>query len=89
MDNHGTISAVAFESTGEYWISLYEVLQGYVEIIVGNSYHIKWISVKKTNTINSEWIAELALNDLISLSRILSRKRETSPLLRVNRETDE
>ena len=24
--------AVAFESTGEYWFSLYEVLQGYVDV---------------------------------------------------------
>jgi transposase len=65
--------AVAFESTGEYWVSLYDVLQGYVEIIIANSYHIKWIPGKKTDTIDSEWIAELALNDLISPSRILPK----------------
>lgn len=86
--------AVAFESTGEYWISLYEVLQGYVEIIVANSYHIKGIPGKKTDTIDSEWIAELALNDLISPSRILSKeKRDTRSLTRlreklVNERTD-
>lgn len=34
---------VAFESTGEYWIPLYDVLEGSVETIVANSYHIKWI----------------------------------------------
>jgi transposase len=76
--------AVAFESTGEYWVSLYEVLQGYVEIIVANSYHIKWIPGKKTDTIDSEWIAELALNDLISPSRILSKeKRDLRALTRL------
>jgi transposase len=76
--------AVAFESTGEYWVSLYEVLQGYVEIIVANSYHIKWIPGKKTDTIDSEWIAELALNDLISPSRILSKeKRDIRALTRL------
>ena len=67
------------ENTG---ISLYEVLQGYVEIIVANSYHIKGIPGKKTDTIDSEWIAELALNDLISPSRILSKEKEISGLLR-------
>jgi len=46
--------AVAFESTGEYWVSLYDVLQGCVEIIVANSYHITWIPGKKTDTIDSE-----------------------------------
>jgi len=86
--------AVAFESTGEYWISLYDILQGDVEIIVANSYHIKWIPGKKTDTIDSEWIAELALNDLISPSRILSKdKRDTRALTRlreklVNERTD-
>jgi transposase len=86
--------AVAFESTGEYWVSLYDVLQGYVEIIVANSYHIKWIPGKKTDTIDSEWIAELALNDLISPSRILSKeKRDIRALTRlreklVNERTD-
>jgi len=86
--------AVAFESTGEYWVSLYDVLQGYVEIIVANSYHIKWIPGKKTDTIDSEWIAELALNDLISPSRILSKgMRDIRALTRlreklVNERTD-
>lgn len=86
--------AVAFESTGEYWVSLYDVLQGYVEIIVANSYHIKWIPGKKTDIIDSEWIAELALNDLISRSRILPKDmRDTRALTRlreklVNERTD-
>ena len=76
--------AVAFESTGEYWVSLHDVLLGYVEIIVANPYHIKWIPGKKTDTIDSEWIAELALNDLISPSRILSKdKRDTRALTRL------
>jgi len=76
--------AVAFESTGEYWYSLYDVLQGYVEIIVANAYHIKWIPGKKTDIIDSEWIAELALNDLISPSRILPKEqREIRSLTRL------
>jgi len=76
--------AVAFESTGEYWVSLYDILLGYVEIIVANPYHIKWIPGKKTDTIDSEWIAELALNDLISPSRILPKgMRDTRALTRL------
>lgn len=76
--------AVAFESTGEYWISLFDVLQGSADIIVANSYHIKWIPGKKTDTLDSEWIAELALNDLITPSRILSKdKRDIRALTRL------
>ena len=63
-------------------------------MIVANSYHIKWIPGKKTDTIDSEWIAELALNDLISPSRILSKEqRDIRALTRlreklVNERTD-
>ena len=75
---------VAFESTGEYWYSLHDVLMGYVEIIVANAYHIKWIPGKKTDSIDSEWIAELALNGLISPSRILPKEqREIRSLTRL------
>ena len=66
---------VAFESTGEYWIPLYDALQGTVETIVANPYHIKWIPGKKTDTIDSEWIAELALSGLITPSRILEKEQ--------------
>ncbi len=85
---------VAFESTGEYWIPLYDILEGSVETIVANPYHIKWIPGKKTDTIDSEWIAELALNDLITPSRILPKeKRDIRALTRlreklVNERTD-
>jgi transposase len=54
------------------------------DIIVANSYHIKWIPGKKTDTLDSEWIAELALNDLITPSRILSKdKRDIRALTRL------
>ncbi|MEI7434371.1 MAG: transposase [Methanomicrobiales archaeon] len=75
---------VAFESTGEYWYSLHDILHGYVEIIVANAYHIKWIPGKKTDNIDSEWIAELVLNDLISPSCILpEEQREIRALSRL------
>lgn len=74
--------AVAFESTGEYRTSLYEVLQGFVEITVANSYLIKGIMGKKTDTIDSEWIAELALNNFLSSSRIMQGENEIPGPLR-------
>jgi len=53
---------VAFESTGDYWIQLYNGLEPVVPIEVANAYHIKHFPGKKTDILDSEWIAQLALN---------------------------
>jgi len=65
--------AVAVESTGSYWVPIYRVLEGYVELIVANAYRIKNVPGRKTDTIDSEWIAELCLNGQIKPSRIFPK----------------
>jgi len=70
--------AVAMESTGTYWIPVYTVLEGSIEVLVANPYMIKHIPGKKTDLIDSEWLAELCLKDLIVPSRIFP-KRGQSP----------
>jgi transposase len=64
---------VALESTGTYWIPVYTVLEDGFEIIVANPYMIKHIRKKKKDQIDSEWIAELCLNDQIAPSRIFPK----------------
>lgn len=61
---------VAFESTGDYWVQLYDSLEPIVPIEVANAYHIKHFPGKKTDLLDSEWIAQLALNGQITPSRI-------------------
>lgn len=61
---------VAFESTGDYWVQLYESLEPIVPIEVANAFHIKHFPGKKTDVEDSEWIAQLALNSQITPSRI-------------------
>lgn len=61
---------VAVESTGTYWIPIHSVLEGSVDLIVANAYKIKHTPGRKTDTIDSEWIAELCLNGMIEPSRI-------------------
>ena len=43
-----------------------------VEFVLANAYQIKHIPGRKTDVLDSEWIAELCLKDLISPSRIFS-----------------
>jgi transposase len=61
---------IAVESTGTYWIPIHAVLEGSVDLIVANAYKIKHTPGRKTDIIDSEWIAELCLNGMIEPSRI-------------------
>ena len=67
-------NAVALESTGTYWIPIYTILEEGFEVIVANPYMIKHIRKKKKDQIDSEWIAELCLNDQIAPSRIFPKE---------------
>ena len=48
-------------------------MEGHVELIVANAYKIKNVPGRKTDTIDSEWIAELCLNGQIKPSRIFPK----------------
>lgn len=65
--------AVAIESTGVYWIPIYTVLEGTVEVILANAYKIKHTPGKKTDKRDSKWLAELCLNGMIEPSRIFPK----------------
>src|ERR1700751_5831203 len=55
------IETVAVESTGIYWISLYEVLEQYgFEIRVVNARHVKHVPGRtKTDVLDCQWIQKL------------------------------
>jgi len=65
-------NVVACESTSDFWVPIYDTLINYVPVIVGNARDMKAFSHKKTDKIDSEFIAQLALNDMIKPSRIFS-----------------
>jgi len=74
---------VAVESTGNYWIPIHNVLEGSVNFILANAYQIKHIPGRKTDTLDSEWLAEICLKNLISPSRIFTKDhRELRSLTR-------
>jgi transposase len=66
---------VALESTGNYWLPIYHVLEGHVNFVLANAYQIKHIPGRKTDSLDSEWIAELCLKNLITPSRIFTKDR--------------
>jgi len=50
---------VACESTSDFWVQVYEMLEGHIELIVGNARDIKAISHKKTDKVDAAWAVYL------------------------------
>jgi transposase len=74
---------VAIESTGVYWYPVHAVLENKVELILANAHQIKHTPGRKTDALDSEWIAEVALNNQIDPSRIFPKEdRELRRLTR-------
>ncbi len=60
---------MVIESTGIYWIPLYELLQQQgIRVIIANPLRVKQIPGKKTDTSDSEWLRKLLMNGLVSKS---------------------
>ena len=54
------IKTVAMESTGVYWIPIFEILEGHgFEVLLVNSRHIKNVPGRKTDVLDCQWIQEL------------------------------
>jgi len=65
---------VGCESTSDYWVCIYDLLIDHIPVLVGNAYDIKVLAHKKTDTIDSEMIALLALKGMIAPSRVMPRR---------------
>ena len=64
---HG-VTYVGMESTGVYWKPVYAVLEGHVDLTVGNAHHIKNVPGRKTDVKDAEWIAQLVRHGLVAKS---------------------
>lgn len=57
-DNH--VDTVAVESTGVYWIPVYDILeQNGIEVFLVNARHLKNVPGKKNDASDADWIREL------------------------------
>jgi transposase len=63
------VESVAMESTGVYWIPLYEILEerGF-EVCLVNARHLKNVSGRKTDVLDCQWIQQLHTYGLLSPS---------------------
>jgi transposase len=63
------IDTVAMESTGVYWIPIYEILEAQgVKVYLVNARHIKNVSGRKTDVLDCQWIQALHTYGLLQAS---------------------
>jgi transposase len=59
---------VCMESTGKYWIPVYNILEATCEITLAHPKYVKAIRGKKTDKKDAKWIADLFKHDLVAAS---------------------
>lgn len=64
------VTHIAMESTGEYWKPVYNILEANFEVLVVNAKHMKNVPGRKTDVLDSEWIADLLRHGLLRGSLI-------------------
>ncbi|HSR30335.1 MAG TPA: IS110 family transposase [Anaerolineae bacterium] len=64
------LSHVAMESTGDYWKPVYNVLEDTFETWVVNARQVKNVPGRKTDVIDSKWVAQLMMHGLLRASFI-------------------
>lgn len=82
------VTHVAMEATGEYWKPVYEVLEGYFELVVANAQHVKNVPGRKTDPKDAEWLARLLRHGLLQASFVPPTPiRDLRDLTRLRRKT--
>lgn len=82
------ITIVALESTGVYWVPVYEVLEANgIEVMLVNAHGIKNVSGRKSDVLDCQWLQQLLSFGLLSAAfrpsaevcalRTISRQRDT------------
>jgi transposase len=80
------VTHIAMESTGIYWIPVFNVLEEDFEIILVNARHVKNVPGHKTDKKDSRWLSKLLLSGLLKGSFIPPRDiRELRDLVRYKR----
>jgi len=61
---------VCMESTGKYWIPVYNILESTCKVVLAHPKYVKAIRGKKTDARDAKWIADIFKHDLVSGSFI-------------------
>jgi transposase len=59
------VTHVAMEATGVYWKPVWHILEGHLELVLGNAKEIKNVPGRKSDVKDATWIADLLAHGLI------------------------
>ena len=77
------VTHLAMESTGSFWMPIYHILEGHLEMLVVNAHHLKAVPGRKTDVTDAEWIAECLRHGLLRASFVPPKpQRELRTLTR-------
>jgi transposase len=63
------IATVAMESTGVYWVAIYEVLEAFgIEVIVANAREARAVPGRKSDVNDAQWLQRLHACGLLRAS---------------------
>lgn len=65
---------VCMESTGKYWIPIFNILEDHVHVILTHPKYVRAIKGQKTDKKDSKWIADLFKHDMVRASFIPPRE---------------
>lgn len=68
------VTHVAMESTGVYWKPVWQALEGNFQLILANPYQVRNMPGRKTDSRDSQWLAELLAHGLIRPSFVPPRE---------------
>jgi transposase len=78
------ITHAAMESTGDYWKSVYNILEGSLELWVVNAAHVKNVPGRKTDVKDAQWLCDLMRFGLLRPSFVPNQEqREWRDLTRM------
>lgn len=72
LENH--CLHVCMESTGKYWIPVFNILENHVHVILTHPKYVRAIKGQKTDKKDSKWIADLFKHDMVRSSFIPPRE---------------
>jgi transposase len=77
------VPIAAMESTGVYWKPIWNLLDGQLQLILVNAFHVKQVPGRKTDVKDCQWIAQLLSCGLLRASFVPPRpQRELRDLTR-------
>jgi transposase len=77
------VTHVAMESTGVFWVPIYNILEAHLRVWLVNAQHLKKVPGRKTDVTDAEWIAQLLQCGLLRPSFVPDRpQRELRDLTR-------